>query len=217
MARLLACWSQIEVRVKTTSPKQTQTLGAAVVLDVETTGLCTYNDEILELAMMLFRYDRITGHVVEIVRTYSGLREPSCRISRAATQIHGIRRQAVRGRRLDYRKIRLISAQADFIVAHNARFDREFVERLMPSFRRQTWLCSLYGINWHAKGFADRSLEGLAKAHEIKLSHAHRAHSDIGTLLALLSSKSRGRRSRLFQLLRNTGLVPSLSVKPSFR
>jgi hypothetical protein len=50
----------------------------------------------------------------------------------------------------------------------------------MPSFRRQTWLCPLYGIDWHAKEFKDRSLEELAKAHEIKISHAHQALADVG-------------------------------------
>ena len=79
----------------------------------------------------------------------------------------------------------------------------------MPSFRRKTWLCSLYGIDWQAKGFTDRSLKELAKAHGIKISHAHRALADVEMLLALLSSKSRGRRSRLFQLLRYAGLKPS--------
>lgn len=190
--------------------KQARSLGAAIVLDVETTGLSPYKDEILELALMLFRYDRVTGRVVEVVCTYSVLREPSCRIPRVVSQVHGITRQAVRGRQLDYRKIRLMAAHADFVVAHNACFDREFVERLMPSFRRQTWLCSLYGIDWRAKGFTARSLEQLAKAHEIKISRLHRALADVEMLLALLSSKSRGRRSRLFQLLCYAGLVPSL-------
>jgi DNA polymerase III subunit epsilon len=187
--------------------KHVQFLGTAAVLDVETTGLNAGSDEILELALTLFRYDRVTGHVVEVVRTYAGLREPSCRIPRAATQVHGITRQAVRGRQLDYRKIRLLAAQADFVVAHNARFDREFVERLMPSFRRQTWLCSLYGIDWHAKGFTERSLAELANAHDIKIAREHRAHADVETLLAILSHKSRGRRSRLFQLLRGADLA----------
>jgi hypothetical protein len=36
----------------------------------------------------------------------------------------------------------------------------------MPSFRRQTWLCSLYGIDWRAKGFTDRSLGHLARARD---------------------------------------------------
>jgi DNA polymerase-3 subunit epsilon len=181
--------------------KQPPSLGVAVVLDVETTGLSPHNDEILEMALILFRYDRSTGRVVEIVGTYSGLREPLCRIPRVASRVHGITRQAVRGKRLDYRKIRRMAAEADFVVAHNANFDRQFVERLMPSFSRRTWMCSLYGIDWLKRGFPDRSLVGLARAHGIRNTNPHRALGDAKALLALLSSKSRGRRSRLFQLL----------------
>jgi DNA polymerase-3 subunit epsilon len=55
--------------------------------------------------------------------------------------------------------------QADFVVAHYAAFDRGFVERLMPSFRGATWLCSRDGIDWWAKGFESRCLENLAGAH----------------------------------------------------
>lgn len=129
-------------------PKQSQSLGVAAVLDVETTGLSLRIDEVREFALTLFRYDRLTGQVVEVVHTHSGLREPSCRIRRAASEVHEITRPMVRGRRLDYRKIRVMAAQVDFVVAHNARIDRGFVERLMPSFRRQTWLCSGAMSTW---------------------------------------------------------------------
>jgi hypothetical protein len=40
-------------------------VGTAVVLDIETTGFNPRCDEILELAITLFRYDRIAGHVLE--------------------------------------------------------------------------------------------------------------------------------------------------------
>lgn len=196
------------MKAKTALAEQTQPPRVAIVLDVETTGLNPQIDEILELAMTLFRYDPMTGRVLEVVRRYSGLREPSCRIPLAASQVHGITQQTVRGRLLDYRKIHQMAGQADFVVAHNAEFDRGFVERLMPSFRSRTWLCSLYGIDWHAKGFRDRSLEGLAKAHKINISLAHRADADVETLLALLSCESReGGRSHLFQLLRDANLA----------
>jgi DNA polymerase-3 subunit epsilon len=76
-------------------------IGTAAVLDVETTRVSPCADEIIELAMTLFRYDRVAGHVLDIVGEYSGLREPSCPIPRCASAVHGITRRLVRGLRFD--------------------------------------------------------------------------------------------------------------------
>jgi len=181
--------------------------GIAAVVDIETTGLDPRVDEILELALTLFRYDRITGEVIETAGEYSGLREPRCPIPRGVSRIHGITRRMVRGRRLDYRRIRTMLRQAEFVVAHYACFDRGFVERLMPTFRQSAWLCSRDGVDWRRKGFESRSLEDLADAHGIKNPQPHRAAGDAATLLALLAYRPRRRKPYLYELLRNAGLA----------
>lgn len=109
--------------------------------------------------------------------------------------------------RLNYRRIRAMLQEAEFVVAHNAAFDRGFVERLMPSARKKKWLCSMKGINWKAKGFPSRSLPALASAHAILNPQTHHASGDAATLLALLSTSGRRRKSYLFELLRNAGVV----------
>ena len=187
--------------------KPAPAVGTAAVLDIETTGLSLFHDEVIELAMTLFGYDRVTGHLLEIVKEYSSLREPSCPIPRSASQVHGITRRAVRGLQFDYRRIRAMLRQADFVVAHYAAFDRGFMERLMPSFRGATWLCSRDDIDWWAKGFESRSLEDLAAAHEIENRNSHRASGDATTLLALLAHKPRRKAPYLYELLRNAGLI----------
>lgn len=181
--------------------------GTAAVLDVETTGFSPYREEIIELAVTVFRYDRAKGRVLEIVSEYSGLREPTCGIPRAATEVHGMTRPMLRGLDLDHRRVREMLREVDFIVAHCAAFDRSFVCRLIPSLRKKTWLCSRDGIDWRAKGYTDRSLGELATAHKIENPRAHRASGDVAALLALLSFRPRNRRSYLFELLRNAGLL----------
>jgi DNA polymerase-3 subunit epsilon len=121
--------------------------------------------------------------------------------------VHGITRRMVRGLRLDYRRIRAMLRQAEFVVAHCAAFDRSFVERLMPSSRRAKWLCSRDGIDWRAKGFETRSLEDLALSHDIENPLPHRANGDVATLLALLSYRPRYRKPYLQELLRNADLL----------
>ena len=187
--------------------KRARSVGTAAVLDVETTGFSPSYEQILELAITLFHYDRVNGQVLEVVSEYCGLREPSCRIPRAASEIHGITRRMVRGVDLDYRRVRAMLRQADFVVAHYARFDQSFVGQLIPCSRKKIWLCSRDGIDWRKKGLSDRSLEALAPEHGIENRNPHRASGDVNTLLALLSYQGRRRWSYFCELLRNAGLI----------
>ena len=90
---------------------------------------------------------------------------------------------------------------AEFIVAHNARFDRGFVQPLIPSSRKSFWRCSCWDIDWRAKGFRSRRLEDLAASHRIGNPQSHRAAGDIETLLALLSHRPSSSQSYLYELL----------------
>ena len=187
--------------------KLDRSIGLAAAVDLETTGFSPYNEEIVELAITVFRYDRVKGQLLEVVSEYSGLREPSCRISRAASEVHGITRRTVKGLELDYRRVRKMLREAEFVVAHCAAFDRSFLGCLIPSSRKKTWLCSRDGIDWRAKGFTGRSLEELAAEHAIANPRAHRASGDVATLLALPSHRPRYGKPYLFELLRDAAMI----------
>ena len=156
--------------------------GLAAFVDVETTGLSTRYDEVIELAVALFAFDRNTGEIIDIVDEYSGLRDPGRPIPAGATGVHGIRDCDVKGKRLDDGQVLRLINQAEFLVAHNESFDRPFVEGLYPEVVGKTWLCSMNGVPWRRKGFASRGLQSLLRDHGIKPERAHRGAPDYGGL-----------------------------------
>lgn len=180
-------------------------LRTAAVLDVETTGLDPRRDEIIELAIVLFQFDPAGAIVRESVEEYVGLREPSIPIPPEATRVHGLTDRDVAGRRLDEARIRALAARAEFIVAHNARFDRPFVERLLPDvFRGKTWLCTCHGVDWKARGAPSKSLPVLTRHFGIRHT-AHRALGDARATLALLRVRDPDGRTVLAELLERAG------------
>lgn len=170
-------------------PRDPIRLLRAVVLDVETTGLDAERDEVVELAFIMFDVDCITGRVHDIVDEYAGLREPTCRISRAATRIHGITKKMTLGAELDHEKILSALQTATFVIAHNAGFDYRFVGRLYPPARHKPWVCSMNHIPWSQHGFSSRGLRTLLLAHHLVFPQAHRAMADCRAVLALLNCR----------------------------
>lgn len=175
--------------------------GAGALVDVETTGLDPRRHEVLELACILFAYDRETGAVTGILDEYAGFREPARPIPRQATAIHGITLAMVQGQRLDLDRIGALLARAEFIIAHNAAFDAGFVCPLCPEAAAKPWLCSMLGINWEQHGCGSRGLQHLLGAHGIRPEAAHRAGADCRAALALLARRGRHGQTYLRELL----------------
>ena len=64
----------------------------------------------------------------------SFLEDPHCPIPDAITELTGITEEMVRGKRIDDARVAALLAEASLIVAHNASFDRPFIERRLPAF-----------------------------------------------------------------------------------
>ncbi|NLY75670.1 MAG: DNA polymerase III subunit epsilon [Firmicutes bacterium] len=161
--------------------------GKAAFIDVETTGLNPAYEEIIELAIVLFAFHRETGEIMGIIDEYTGLREPSRPISRSAFLVHRISKRDVRGKTLDHSKIENLISRADFLIAHNAEFDKGFVGKMFPAALSKPWYCSMNGIKWYRKGFASKALQNLLTAHRIRVDRSHRAGADVRACLMLLS------------------------------
>lgn len=162
----------------------------AAILDVETTGLDPRTDEVVELAAVLFSFDPYDGRVDRVLEEYCGLRDPGRPIPKGAQRMHGITDDDVRGQKLDEERVRSLLRRAHYLIAHNAPFDRGFVERLFPETRRMPWLCSMGGIAWHQRGFLSKGLQSLLAAHRLDPGSAHRALDDARATLKLVSQPS---------------------------
>lgn len=158
-----------------------------VFLDTETTGLDARTERIIELAMLAVQVDAATGLPTGPVEIFEGFEDPGKPISAAITEITGITDAMVQGHRLDDARIAAFVANADLIVAHNAGFDRPFVENRLPVFADAAWACSFAGIDWKSQGSGSAKLEFLA--HERGWFYdAHRALVDCHALLAVLAA-----------------------------
>jgi DNA polymerase-3 subunit epsilon len=163
-------------------------LGRIVVLDTETTGLDSRLDRIIELALLAVDVDLATGAAVRIGEVYEAFEDPGRPISADVTALTGITDDMVRGRRFDDARVDRLVEDARLVVAHNARFDRPFVEARLPSFAALPWACSMADIDWAGEGRRSSRLEYLA----MKCGwfyDAHRAGTDCHALLAVLNQR----------------------------
>jgi DNA polymerase III subunit epsilon len=157
-----------------------------IVLDTETTGLSHQADKIIELAMLMVNVDSVTGLPFGAVELYEGFEDPGMPIPAIAKEVTGITDEMVRGMRLDDEAVAQMLAQADLVVAHNAGFDRPFVEARFPDFAGKAWGCSFKDIDWKAVGATSLKLGALAADHGWFFD-AHRAQVDCHALLQILA------------------------------
>jgi DNA polymerase III subunit epsilon len=170
-----------------------------IVIDTETTGLDHGKDEVIELAMLAFTYDD-AGTILDTVAWYEGFQQSSCPLSRQVTEITGITDKDIAGQAIDVEAVACFVRKADLVIAHNARFDRPFCERLHPGFADLPWACTLAEIDWRSMGFETAKLGALLA--EARLFHdAHRALADCHALLELLASPTCMDKGAFAQLL----------------
>lgn len=133
----------------------------AVYVDVETTGFDPNREKIIELAMVAFEYDA-HGHVTRVVDTFDQLEDPGRPIPEPVTRLTGIRDEDVAGAAIDDAAAEAVLDGAHLIIAHNAGFDRPFLERRLPAFESKPFACSLSEVPWRDEGLESSKLEFLA-------------------------------------------------------
>jgi DNA polymerase-3 subunit epsilon len=163
-----------------------QKMCKGVVLDTETTGFEVENDRVIELGMLLFEFDPVSGAIHQVLEVFDELEDPGFEIPPASIAVHHITDDMVRGKRIDDARVAGFLKNVDVVIAHNASFDRPFVEARWPVFETLNWGCSIKDIDWREEGFGSAKLEYLLSTQGY-FYEAHRAETDCWALIALLN------------------------------
>jgi len=176
----------------------------AAVIDCETTGLSHDDDVIIELGLRRFHYDD-RGVITYIGKPYSWLEDPGFPLSPEVTKLTGLTDADVAGRSLDDDRIDELMFGATIRIAHNARFDRGFVERRLPPTAGRAWACSCDEVPWRERGFdgAARNL-GWLLAQTGAWHDGHRAVADVDAVIALMGHRFTDGATALSLLLRSS-------------
>jgi DNA polymerase-3 subunit epsilon len=150
------------------------------IVDSETTGLDAKADRVVEVAAVRF-------HVAHgaVIQTYAALLEgtenKAAHINHIAPELleHGLEEEDV------WSVVGDMVAASDCVLAHNAAFDRGFVEPHLNLDEDRPWLCSMRDFEWPTKSDS-RKLTELALAHGVFIHSAHRALTDVDILVRLL-------------------------------
>lgn len=181
-----------------------------LVVDVETTGLDARQHEIIELAMTPFSYG-LDGTIFTVGESFQGLQQPRVPIPEEISAITGITNSMVAGQAIDMAKMASVITPTSLIIAHNAAFDRRFLERLSPLFIAKPWACSLVQIDWAAEGYEGTKLAYLAQAAGFFYERHRAVHDCLATIELLAAPLPRSRVSGLSRLL-DAARLPSVRI-----
>lgn len=157
-------------------------------VDVETTGLDPVNDKITEIAAVLFdtdtkqpvkfycEYVQIEGEIPEVITDLTG-------ITKDQLDTYGVSPIRAAGDWL------LMVEMCDYIVAHNAPFDRSFLANFCTNLGcdpvNKPWIDTSVDIDY-PETMKTRKLGYLAAEHKYIIHHAHRALFDVMAMLYIL-------------------------------
>lgn len=159
-------------------PNVDEPVMTALFVDVETTGLNSETDRIIEFAAVPFTYGRNTGTIYEVGDSLTYFDDPGIPIPPLVTSLTGISDADVEGKSIDESAVHSLVQKASLIVAHNARFDRPFIERRLPFFTPLHWACTFAEIPWEQFSYKSSKLDYIMYRHCSQFFDAHRADED---------------------------------------
>lgn len=173
---------------KVSAPSDGKAVSRGIVVDTETTGVNPDQDAIIELGMVLFEYDSQSGVIFNVIDSFDELEAPGFLIPPESTAVHGITDEMVKGRKIDDLKVAAFLKDVSIVIAHNAKFDRVFLEKRLPIFESLPWACSFAQIDWTGEGIGSAKLDYITYQYGF-FYDAHRAEVDCFALLEILQKE----------------------------
>lgn len=174
------------------------------VVDVETSGFDCRSDAIIQFAMVPFEFGKDTGRVYRVGETLSWFEDPGRPIPAEITLLTGITDDDVRGQRIDDAAVEAALADVKLVIAHNAGFDRPFIDRRLAPFRSRYWGCSQIEVPWKsAWRYPSAALECLMLRPAGMFFGAHRAPDDCLAVVHLLATVEHDGQSAMGHLLQS--------------
>lgn len=164
-----------------------ENLKVAMFLDTETTSLDKSDGKIIEIGYVLAHFNPSTGIIHDLFSRYSGFEDPGFPLSEDIVAITGITDSDLAGQHFDDDRIESDIAKSDIVIAHNAPFDRGFMEIRFPTMASKWWACSQREAPWKAMRTGSSKLEFLAYTLGGVFYGAHRALVDAEVLLHLMT------------------------------
>ena len=171
----------------------------AAVIDTETTGLDPEREAMIEIAVQRFIFDR-AGRITDVERPRAWMEDPKRPLPDLVATLTGITEQDLANRAFDDQAIIATIRGADILIAHNAAFDRPFIDRRFPELAGSAWACSLSQLDWQALGYEGRAL-GYLLMQSGRFFDGHRASNDTTALTTLLATPADDGRTILSHLL----------------
>jgi len=171
-------------------------------VDTETTGIDRKNDHIIEIAVKVLCFETLSGKILSVEGSYESFNDPEEDISTDITLLTGIENKMVDGKFIDWNEVDALFQSVDIIIAHNASFDRAFIDRFSSNSPSKIWACSISDIDWLERGFTSSKQELLCYWHGFYFD-AHRAMNDVDALIHLLTFDT-GLERPLLELIKNS-------------
>ena len=170
-------------------PLPGEQLLCGLYVDTGTTGFDPQRDAVIELGLLPFTYT-VGGRIVDVFHDAAQVHrnDPQRALAPQIVALTGLTDDDVRGASVHLRAASALVVWADLIVAHNAAFDRPFVERVIPAARSASWACSQREVPWTEAGFPSAALTCLACAYGVYPRARHRALVDCEVGVWLLAS-----------------------------